>query len=277
MATQSRNRLPSGKSSSAEGNNMGLADTIAVRNVEGFNACIAMYQDVLGKSTKEVVLQQSKLLAVELMHQTPPWENGTDGTSLAGRKVGMEAVRRDLIKIVTPSKMLFRDEFKNKSLEKIVRRKDYNKLNAALEHIPKLKKWRAVPFNENLHRTVKYSYSKFGNVNLKKQVTMDNREWNKYLSKVQDRVGMVKAGWGLAAEALGAKVPKWVSRHFGYCNGRFINWDIDPEKPQITMENETPVRLVSKYNFAYYKRQREMQEDIAYKLKWIEKHNRRAG
>jgi hypothetical protein len=235
---------------------------IEVHNIDRFNAACEMFVKDLGWEQKDVVKQQTRLLAEELMHATPPFPKGTDGTSKAGQEAGMNAVRRDLTRAVTPASAIFSSDFKDKSLEKIVQRKNYDKLNAMLPHLPGLSHWTAVPFTEDLHTSQK-RYA--GKAREMFRMTMDERKWKQYLAKLQGRVGYVKSGWGYIVQQLGGNVPAWISKHFGYTPGKMIQ-NLDDTKPSIKIDNTVPMSCVSKYNFAFKKRTREMLENLAFRI-----------
>jgi hypothetical protein len=248
-----------------------MLQVVSVENVDKVNALIQSFSNELGWLPNEVVRDETKRLAQECMDQTPPWPNGSDGTSKAGEKVGIEAVRRDILKAVTPVNMVFKDAFKDKHFEDIIRRKDYQSVNAALENMPKLSRWHAVPFSEELH--TKFKRGRYGRMKDQYVMTLDNRKHAQYSRRTEGHVGYVKAGFALIVAQLGGKVPAWVAKHFGYCKGRMDDQS-DTENPHIKFENEVPMKLGSKYNYAFKKRAREMFERLSFLVKEKQK---RAG
>lgn len=227
------------------------------------NAALSLYQTEFGKTLKEIIPQQTKLLAHELMDQTPPWPNGTDGTSKTGEAVGKAAVERDIARAVTRKDILLKGQTTDNTLDKLFKRRDYTKINERISHYPQLKKWTAVPFDEQLHlRTRRYK----GHMKEQFKFTPDVNKHKQYVKKIQDRVGYVKSGWAFIAHQFGDNtIPKWVSKHYAYTKGKLDQSQLDAENPLIGFENEVPLNVVSKMTYGIEKRSREMMEDIAFK------------
>lgn len=242
---------------------------ISIQNIEKFNATMDMLASLPGTVLKEVIPQEAKLLALSFMDRTPPYPRGSDGTSLEGKRIGMAAVRADISRSITKSELIFNSPFINKSLEKLVKKKDYAGLNAALKEIPDLNKWSAQPFTEDLHIGPRNRYRRYGHIKEQHIMTLDDRKQEAYTKKVEGRVGMSKAGWAISAFKLGAtEIPAWVKKHFGYCKGYMID-GLNEEKPFISIENDVLITIRSKMDFAISVRTREMQEKIAYRLKYL--------
>lgn len=235
---------------------------VTAENVSAFNGAISRFQFEMGRNLRDTLTQQTKLLSMELGAQTPPWENGTDGTSLAGKVVGEAAVREGIIRSITPVNLLLDQDFKNKDLAKLVKNRNYKKLNAKLLFMKgKLQKWEARKFDPSLHTDWRDRFAKYANVTEQKYFTLDINKEKQYIKQEQKLVGWVKSGWYFVAAALGQKsgIPAWIKKQFGITAGT-VQQNLNRDDPNITFWNIIPVALVSKYNYAFQKRIREMGE-----------------
>jgi hypothetical protein len=185
-------------------------------------------------------------------------------------------IKGDLIRAITPIDMIFDESYKSKWLEKVVRRKDYDKMNKFLENVPKMKSWKADKFAESYHTNARGSY-KYGVGSPKKIMTMDVKSWQRYLKELQDRVGYSKAGWAVAVQRLGGSVPAWISKHIPYAKGGIDENVTQPSKDTtnfyVSMWNSTPLvnTYTSRYNYAIGYVADKMSRDISAKLDYLAK------
>lgn len=219
-------------------------------SLNDFNRQMLRYSAGMGKTLEETMIQWAGRLAEEMMRESPPFVDKSASNTKDAQKRGERAVKEALLKSVTPVSVLMKDDFKNKTLEKIVKRKKYADWEDTTQHMPKLKHWKAKPFSEDLHMENRPK-GRFDYMKQKKVVTFDESKWKRYLKKLQARVGYLKAGWARAVHELGRNVPGWIRRHMGYAKGTFSQ-DLNGDKKTIEFSNATPtvVRFSSRYNYA---------------------------
>lgn len=208
------------------------------------------YMASLNKSLDEVLVQWAGRLAEEFMRETPPFVDKSASNKDEARRRGERAAKKALMESVTPASMIFKRDFKNKAFERIVKRKQYEKFNQIRERMPKLQNWKAERFSPELHignRPV----GRFDYLTPKKVLTFDEQKYKQYERKLVQRIGYMKAGWGIAAAALGRDVPGWISRHLGYAKGN-IEINLQGDNKYIRFENNTPTiqRFAGRYNYA---------------------------
>ena len=80
----------------------------------------------------------------------------------------------------------------------------------------------------------------------------------------------MKAGWGVAVQALGKKVPPWIAKHLGYAKGS-LRTEEKPNGISYTIENYSPTigRYGSRFNHAISWMFDKMQKDIQIRLDYI--------
>jgi hypothetical protein len=243
-------------------------------HINEFNKNLAAYHIGLQKDMKELLKQKALLVAQAWQKETPPWVGRNHASdSQEAKKSAENRIKRDLINSVTPGSLIFDKEFENKTLKKYVKRKDYTKLNAAMDHMPKMESWVAKPFTESLHESQQKRGSVYRNKTRKNVLTLDESKWKRYLKVLQARVGWIKAGWGVSVQALGGKVTGWVARHIANCQGA-IEIVMDSDKPYIIMWNGSPTvtRYTSRYNYALWQINEKMMKDLQIQLDYRAKN-----
>lgn len=236
------------------------------KQVKRYNQALGGFIKDLGYDAPKTIKQYSRLLAEDLMEQCPPFEGKTGSNTQAARKSGLEKIKRDLLRSVTPADYIFKDSFNNKHLEKIIKRHKWTQLDAAMQNMPKFQSWRAVPFDEGAVEAKKPDlYWKGKQNNL---VTLDQAKWKRYLKKLQDRVGYMKAGFGVAVSLLGGKVQSWIAKHLGYARGYCFDETDNTMSPHVEFGNTTPTvgRYNHRFNYAITKRADKMFRDLVFKI-----------
>lgn len=219
-------------------------------SVKNFNQTMLRYAGSLDKVLATTLHQWAGRLAEEFERESPPFVDKGASNTIEAKRRGERAAKEALMKSVTPATMIFKDDFKSKSLKTIVRRKQYEKFNAIKKNFPKLKSWEAKPFTPDLHLKNRprgrYDYLKRNKV-----LTFDLQKFKQYERQLIKKVGYLKAGWAVAAEALGKKVPEWIRRHLPYAKGK-IRMQLDGPDKFILFENFTPTiaRFSGRYNYA---------------------------
>lgn len=179
-----------------------------------FEAALRQLAAATGKSFRQVVDQNSRLIAVNLAFQTQPF-----GNSVASRKQGEAAVMRDIGKVYRPANKVF-DELKGQSEDqakgfyKAVKNGDYALAQDILRRSGiKDRNAEVGEFDEQWHRKSK---NRRGTVSRHRAalVTPDNKETKAYTKEVQRRVGYAKSGWIAAGSQIGklSRIPKWLRK-----------------------------------------------------------------
>jgi hypothetical protein len=240
-----------------------------VEGVEEFNVAVNLFITEFKRDALETLTQYSKLLALDFMFVTPPFANPQGGDSKADQRIGEAAVERDISNAITPWDRVFTEDFTNKRMEDYIRRKDYDKLNRAMENFPKLRAWKAEPFDPKFHLDKRLSGNRYRIPKSQKILTADTQKWNRYVKEMKKRVGWVKAGWGKCAAALGGKVPGWIATHIGYSRGVVtVKEAAEGGFPSIEISNEVPYieDLQHRYEYAIKNRVERMLTDMAKKM-----------
>lgn len=243
-------------------------------HVNEFNKNLAAYSIGLQKDMITLIKENALKVAKAWQMETPPWvgrAGASDGPE--AKKSAENRIKRDLINSVTPGSLVFDKEFENKTLKKYVKRKNYTKLNASMEHMPIMKEWVAKPFEDSLHESQQKRGSVYKKKNRKNVLTLDETKWKRYLKKLQDRVGWLKAGWAVSVQALGGKVTPWVARHIANSRGG-IQMSLEGDKPYVMMFNGSPTvtRYTSRYNYALEWINEKMMKDLQIQLDYRAKH-----
>jgi hypothetical protein len=220
--------------------------------LKNFNQSMLRYAAGMNKTLEETMHQWAGRLAEEMLRESPPFVNKGASNTGDAKVAGEKTVKVALLQSVTPTSVLMKEtNFTNKNLETLVRRRKYKDWEETTRYMPKLGKWSATPFKEDLHTNVRPRRSRYDKLKKQKVVTFDENKWKGYLRKLENRVGYLKAGWGIAAQALGRKVPAWVSRHLSYAKGD-IKINLEGDNKTIVFSNYTPTitRFSSRYNYA---------------------------
>jgi hypothetical protein len=220
-----------------------------------FNSSMLTYAIEMDKSMDDVVVQWAGRLAEEMVKETAPLHKGSAETGLTkdAQRAGEIKLEGDLMRAVTPAKVIFDNEStnNNKTLKRMIRRKEHWKFREITEHMPKLKNWRAIPFDKTAHTDVRRAGGRYGVSKSKKVLTFDNQKWSQYATKEKKQVGWLKASWAIAAMELGRKIPAWITRHLGSARGG-VKIDVESDQKEVRFFSDAPSikRFTSRYNHA---------------------------
>lgn len=222
--------------------NMLIQYDIDKSSVDALHRTMAKYTQELGLDARKVLVKQAGLLSLELMAQTPPYGGKRAGSNeLDAKKNAIKQIERDLKKAAKTEDNIFSQPLESKDLRSLLRKGNTTNIEAVFAKIrPGIK---AVRFTEDLHTDNRPGiYSKARSQN---KLTPDKAKWKQYLKKITDRIGYMKAGWGIAAQAMGRKVPAWIAKHIPYARG-FCKVTETPTNMTIEMANASPT--ISQYS-----------------------------
>lgn len=204
-----------------------------------FQAALERYARESGKEWGEVIVQQARLLAVNLAFQTQPFGD-------AGKLTGEKAVSRDLALVYAFANDVYAalnrtDEAAAKGFWKAAQRKDWREAQRILS--ASASQWRNVeigPFKAEHHRQ---SRGRRGRVNrhVPAQIVTDPKTAAKYVKTKLRMVGFSKAGWASAAASLTGNtrgIPQWVTRHKGKAPGSAENRSKAPIDAHVVLHND---------------------------------------
>ena len=192
---------------------MNVVAKLDPKSVAKFNNVLKAYTAVSKRDANEILVEQARLLVKELVKITPPFGLGNDA-----KRLGENAVTNDVINAVEPIKSL---KVGNKqrlqdSINKYAQSGDYEKANAIIHKIKKLNKYEIVPFSPELHEDKRILGRDKLDVKPQFKITPEENKLKAYSKKVLKKVGKLKASWMPAAEKLGLKLPRWISRNADY-------------------------------------------------------------
>lgn len=193
-----------------------------------FERAMAEYIRLKRFSLERGVREQAKLLAKELIADTPPTKGTVDGKSMSARAAGRARVARDVKRAIRP---LNPSDWKSKAIRDLIKARDYEGLEAVLS---KFSSDKVLSFEAAIHLR-----AKAGNGRVRKQLaqaTPDFKEHRDYVRKVQQRVGIAKGGWVKGYEAMGGKAAQWVRSHRDM--GDVIDRSNDPRDPRVELLND---------------------------------------
>lgn len=190
---------------------------------------------ISNRSVNEVVKEQAVGLAKELMFVTQPF-----GDDDRAKKKGFNAVKRALILSVTPAEQIYKPFNKNEDIKRYVKKKNQTALESINESIPTMKHYKFASMSPSLQQQWKRKH----NYDVRTEqglITLDMPAWKRHLKVLEDRVGMLKSGWGKVLAALGSRVPAWIRRHINGYNFGTLDMKVTAEdgKPSITISNIT--------------------------------------
>lgn len=251
--------------------------TYELQGVSNLNASLEALISATNKDNRLVIQQTGALLAQDFMDSVPPFVNKMPGvrTNPLQRKMGEQAVLNDLKRAITPAEQKLPKNPTSKWMREAIRTKDADALNKFFDSKggkkSKYAGWKAVKsFDATLHTGVrnkrKYDVNKKHDI-----MTLDNKGYKKYATKIKNSVGYLKAGWAVAIKALHGSAPAWVTRHLGYAKGSVqINLPEDPEmsRHSVTMSNYTPTvsNFKSGYEIAMRLRAGKMLKDAQFRM-----------
>ena len=238
------------------------------------NSEIGMFVKGLNIEMEVILKQTVKQMAEALCNSTPPYKIITGGaptTNLEGKKLGEKAVKRDLTRLIKPVQDCFPKGVKDKKVSDIINRRKTEQALPILRSFPGSgTEAKILPFSEDLHKknvgTGRY-YVKKGTGTY----TWDKTKANAYTKLVQSRVGYSKSGWHLVAVAHGAREIGWLSRHFPYSKGWFLNIHQGKGIESISFQNTAPQlrRHIPEYNKALNSLAGRMSKDFQTKMKYL--------
>lgn len=195
-----------------------------------FEAALRNLAKATGKSFRQVVDQNSRLIAINLAHQTQPF-----GMDSGAKKAGEGAVMRDIGRVYKPASQVF-EEVKEESAaqargfyaavksgnysmaEDILKRTGIKDRNTTVgEFEPSVHgKWRNRRGTVNRHRAA--------------LIVPKAKDIKNYAKEVARRVGIAKSGWIAAGLQLGrlSRVPAWIKRHTGTGNATRRGGEVNP-------------------------------------------------
>jgi hypothetical protein len=183
---------------------------------------------ILGVSVPQVLRSESRLWAGQIMRLTPPVNaagmTGGDGKKLKPKTVGERAVRRDILRAMTPADPDWPEAPKflqRPSIRKLVLAGDVAGFLKVIGRFKEFKNWKVVPFSPAVHRAAQGSRGRVSSN--KKQFIIGAGQladfW-KYLVRTVNHVGRMKAGFAVSFIALGgSRVPHFIRRHLGGARG----------------------------------------------------------
>lgn len=201
-----------------------------------FNAMLERYQAETGKSWPELLRQQGRLIAVNLALETQPY--GFD----QAQEMGKGAVLRDIGRIYWSLSEAYQG-LKEKS-EKAARVFWKAALQKKWDLATRILKSSGIDapigkLQEDLHPARR---DRRGHVrkNSLSQVVPDARQIDRYIKKIQNRVGTGKSGWATVANELGGMrgIPHWVKRNKGA--GGVDDKSRSFNNPSIGIHNDVP-------------------------------------
>jgi hypothetical protein len=235
-----------------------------------FNRAMSIYTESFGKDAGETVKKYTGILLDEVVDRTPPFKS--KGDSESAKVKGQKALLRDIRKTVDPVDW---HSFNSRSIQKLIRDKDTQGFQKALENFPRMKGNKVVAFTPSLH--------KFRRVNgvvprdtKTNQMTLDFSDERKYEKEMLNRVGRLKASWLPALDALGRKAPAWVSRNAGYgYSVTTVENKLDQPQHRIDIDNHSTGigRMKDFVNFSIKQISGKMFRDIKFKVKYLLKQS----
>ncbi len=191
------------------------------------------YANALGEFIRErgtllpkALRGEGRLLATRLVRYTPP------KTLSQGRK----AVARDIQRAVRPLRAA---DFTSPRIRKLIRQRDYARLEAVFARFPQGSDLHGVSVVEpkfpQMHEDARSSRGRV--LRFQGRVTPDADKVRDYIRAVQDRVGRGRSGWAVALMALGGKPSGWIVRHAVRDTGTFE--DRVDAQGYIRMENRS--------------------------------------
>ena len=189
-------------------------------NTDAFNDAVRRYVKEVGVALPQAMRTQARLLFGRIIQRTYP------KTRAQGRK----AVARDIGRAV---RVLRPQEFDSKSVQRLIRKRDYEGLQAVFERSGN--RMRVIPFHPALHQNAR---DRRGRVRKETgNATLDREEVRAHLKRQQDHVGRAKGGWAAAFMAVGGKPSDWIARWATV--GRVEDRLTDPVASFIRAENRS--------------------------------------
>jgi hypothetical protein len=212
----------------------------------------------------EVIQEQAKLTAFDLIKTTPPNDKQPINESFnLQKKKGEAAIRGDVSTLFQPLSSIAAysaptgrkrgksGRFEPTALKKLAQEGKWDELSEMMfasgitkkkvDVVADVKEKDFLEYKNQLGlkpgRIKKDGYSR--------KLVYDGSAIARLVNELTDRVGWAKAGWMKAAKALGVqRIPGWITKH--NAPGSFLDDSKDPDYPVITMFNN--VKYVEKLN-----------------------------
>jgi hypothetical protein len=222
-------------------------------NTAVFEKGIAEYARTVGISMSEAVRIEAKAITLELIRQTPPKSASIGKAKVEADIKGLfrPAEEANKIKISMQEALLARyfaidvnnlklnNQILKQRIVKLWQDQDTNALDKIFQNFAK----------KTIDRNVKYekaatvalhtaNRTRKGGVKKSKKIFVENeKSINKVVATKKRKVGTMKAGWGIAARALGVNMPAWVQNNVKMQNGKIHDNTGIKDKPSITLGN----------------------------------------
>lgn len=210
------------------------------------------YAEIRKVTIPDAVMLNARLLCVELARRTQPF--GTSDESGKGR------VGNDIGKIIKYPLQLTQmaDRVQDKKIAKRIRQlivsKKYDVLEIVFRKIGFLNKWTGLEGltgssqMKSIHNDARVKTTGRTKPRGSKLFIASPSDLNPYISEVQKRVGMSKAGWADCATKLKkvnkgsllTNIPKFVQNAIKQGTGDVIDNSSDLKKPKVTLINKIP-------------------------------------
>ena len=197
---------------------------------------------LLGKSVDEIVKSQARLIVRDCIKATPPFTPGRNWTEglAAQRKIGQQAVLGDIRRLLKPAsgfapladggrlagnvrELILRGQ--NADALEVLRRSKMQFEGIIPEATPSFHKDKRDKRGRTrkgkgylVHDGSKQSF----NPNSNPTQTPDDPAIRRIVTDKQAMVGNAKAGWTIAARALGQPIPPWVRKQRGATSGKYV-------------------------------------------------------
>lgn len=205
-----------------------------------FSRAVRALQAARRVSFQRLLRDQARLFVRDVLKLTPPRGRAAISESFnAQKRRGEKRVERDILKVFMPvSALKILSEPQNASLAEslgsAIRRQDWAVAEAILVRLG-FSSIRVEP-DATEHDQAR---DRRGQVNRRQRPTiiLHVASVKKYIKAQLAHVGKTKAGWLLAANALGVPVPQWIRRHGGATPGLFRDETPNSSNPSITIGN----------------------------------------
>ena len=190
---------------------------------------------------------QAKLLVQEAMRWTPPFKRGAAGSQSRGeqsKKIGERAVSIEYRRAVEPMfSWMWRDPRIREALDRARSKNKPDIVSKVLKNAAKVNGANGVEWRQAKSVHIAHGMARHGR---RRKVTKkhpfwtwDTSEWLRYRDVLKNRVGRMRASWVKAGQQLGAKMPRYVTRH-GQINGAIKDASNDKVSPSVSMTSYAP-------------------------------------
>jgi hypothetical protein len=210
---------------------------------------LAEYAQIREVEIPRAVLINARLLAKELARRTQPFGTRPDA--------GLQRVKNDIGKVIKTDDHL--DDMINRvttdslrtQLKKLLLARNYEAIREIFERIGFLRKYSGMQIVSDFREPHKKNRNTRTGRTFKKadELYISSGNLDSYISEIQKRVGISKAGWAVAAEALPSTVankrsaydfPKFVKDNISQASGSAIDNTSNLSNPTVTLTNSVP-------------------------------------